>query len=125
MSSAVLEHSTRTPAEQKYLPGFSESTFIDSMSNDAIFSGSRNASLYASLLLSALATSSPSGMPVQLDSLSTFGQVWAVNASTLFALDLYAQPLASVNLSAEEHQVLRQAIWDSVEVVAPGRFVEL
>lgn len=30
----------------------------------------------------------------------------------------------SINLSAEEQLILQQSIWDSVEIVAPGRFVE-
>lgn len=125
MSSAVLEHSIRTPAAQRYSSAFLGSTLIDSAPSDAMFCGTRNASLVASMLVSALSTSAPVGIPVQLESHSTFGQVWTVNASTLFALDIQALPLASVSLSAEEHLVLRQAIWDSVEIVAPGRFVEL
>jgi hypothetical protein len=63
-------------------------------------------------------------MPVQQESHLTFGQVWTANTFMLFALDLQAKHKPSINLSAEEQLILQQSIWDSVEIVAPGRFVE-
>lgn len=125
MSSAVLEQSMRTPAVRQYATAFLDPMPFDLAFGNAELCGPYNGSLVASLLVGALANSTPVGLPVQLASHSTVGQVWAVTASELFAIDLCARPVASVSLSAEEHLVLRQAIWDSVEIVAPGQFLEL
>ncbi len=125
MSNAVIEYSIHTRSVRQYPQAYSDSTSIETKASDAVFFGMRHPSLLASLLVSALGASASVGMPVQQESHSTFGQVWTGNPSTLFALDLQTPLRASVSLSAEEHSVLRQAIWDSVEIVAQGRFVNI
>ena len=125
MNSAVLECSMSTPAVQHYTSALIDSIPTNSSVSNVMFNGARNTRLFASLLVSALGTSTAASMPFQVDSCSTFGQVWPVNASTLYVLDPQPPTDISVDLSAEERMVLRQAIWDSVEVVSQGRLVEL
>lgn len=124
MSSAVLERSVRTPTVQGYSPAFHEPTLADSTVRDWLYDlGS--AKMLASLLAGAMATSASAAMAVQLGAHTTFGQVRAVNASALVELDQMTAVQPTIELSIEEHQILRQAIWDSAEVVAKGRLAEL
>lgn len=124
MSSAVLERTARTPAVQEYSLASHDSTLADSVLRDW-FCDARSAKAVVSVLAGALAASASAAVPVQPDAHATFGQVWAINSCTLVAFEHPTAPQPSVELSAEEHQVLRQAIWDSAEFVAKGRLVEL
>ncbi|RYG94762.1 MAG: hypothetical protein EON58_15565 [Alphaproteobacteria bacterium] len=124
MSSAVLERSVRTPMIQGYSPAFHEPTLADSTARAWLYDiGS--VKMLASLVAGAMATSASAVMPMQPGAHTTFGQVRAVNASTLVELDQTTAVRPTVDLSIDEHQILRNAIWDSAEIVAKGRFVEL
>lgn len=124
MSSTVLERSIRTPTVQGYSPAFHEPTLADSTVRDWLYDLG-TARMVASLLAGAMATSASAAMAVQLGAPTTFGQVRAVNASALVESDQATEIRPTIELSIEEHQILRQAIWDSAEIVAKGRLVEL
>lgn len=121
MSSTVLERLVRTPMVQGYSPAFHEPTLADSTVREWLFYDLGSAKMRAG----AMASSASVAMAVQLSAHTTFGQVRAVNASTLVELDKIVGGQPTIELSTEEHQILRQAIWDSAEIVAQGRLVEL
>ena len=84
-----------------------------------------NQTSYLGLMLSAI-LAAPGSLIAQAISEPTWGQVWPLQESSLFAFGLPVKENSfKIELSAEEHEVFRLSIWDSVEVVAPGRFVEL
>jgi hypothetical protein len=122
MGSAVLEETVRTPAVQEYLPVFHEPTLVDSVFRDLKFPDARSITVFALSFFGELAIPASAAVPVQAQ--ATFGQVRVDNTSTVVTPDLEAPIRPAIGLSAEEHHILRQAIWDSAEVVAKGRLVE-
>lgn len=122
MNNALLERSVCIPAIPSYMPAYQDS-MIANLPSDEWRCDARTAKMVASLFASVFAASASVAMPA-LGAQTTVGQVWVANSSTLVSFDRQAVLQPSIELSAEEHAVLRQAIWDSAEIVAKGRFVE-
>lgn len=106
------------------------SAVLDRISPSTVSSGdpslrSIDATAYLGLMLSAVLTT-PASLITHPLAEPTWGQVWPLQEYSLFAFGLPAKEHSpSIELTAEEHEIFRLAIWDSVEVVALGRFVEL
>lgn len=121
MNSAVIESSEIAQIGNQYTVVASE--MLDFRTNfSSLFL--QNGRAIAFVVGGGLAMSNLASPSVQSVTQPTVGQVMSTNTSTLIAMTSQALPQAMIRLTAEEHQVFRDAIMDSAEIVHEGFYVE-